>query len=124
MKRPKAAVADTTAGLEKNPDSCKGYKIRAKANRMLGKYAEANSDFSECQKIDYDDGIVDVHAYCTKRNMWLIKKEGKEYRAGMVEKAEAEAAKQAAVPTAREKREAEAKAKAAKAGYTPSTAAH
>jgi suppressor of tumorigenicity protein 13 len=122
MKRPNAAVADTTAALEKNPDSCKGYKIRAKANRMLGKYSEANVDFSEAQKIDYDDDIVDVHAYCTKRNMWLIKKEGKEYRAKMAEKAEEAAAKAAKVPSAREKREAEAKEKAAKMGYTPSTA--
>jgi len=122
LKRPNAAVSDTTAALEKNPDSCKAYKIRAKALRMLGKYSEANTDFSECQKIDYDDDVVDVHAYCTKRNMWMIKKEGKEYRAGKVEQAEAEAAKKALVPTAREKREAEAKAKAAKSGYTPSTA--
>jgi len=89
---------------------------------MLGKYSEANTDFSESQKIDYDDDIVDVHAYCTKRNMRLIKMEGKEYRAGMLEKAEAAAAKKATMPTVREKREAEAKAKAAKVGYTPSTA--
>jgi len=122
MKRPNAAVSDTTAALEKNPDSCKAYKIRGKANRMLGKYSEANIDFSEAQKIDFDDAVVDVHAYCTKRNMWLIKKEGRDYRAGVVEKAEAEAAKKALMPTVREKREAEAKAKAAKAGYTPSTA--
>jgi len=122
MKRPKGAVADTTAALEKNPDSCKGYKIRAKANRMLGKYSEANVDFSEAQKIDYDDDIVGVHAYCTKRHVWLIKKEGKEYGAKIAEKLEAEAAKKALVPSVREKREAEAKAKAAKVGYTPSTA--
>jgi len=122
MKRPKAAVADTTAALAKNPDSCKGYKIRAKAHRLLGKYAEANTDFSEAQKIDYDDDIVDAHAYCTKRNMWLIKKEGKEYRAKIAEKEAEAAAKRAEIPTAREKREAEAKAKAAKVGYTPSTA--
>lgn len=89
---------------------------------MLGKYAEANSDFSECQKIDFDDDIKDVHAYCTKRNMWMIKKEGREYRAGLIKKAEEEAAKNGTTLTVREKREAEAKAKAAKMGYSPSTA--
>merc|ERR1712146_500341 len=61
MKRPKAAVIDASAALEKNPDSAKAYKIRGKAQRLLAKYAEAVDDFAQCQKIDYDDDIVDMH---------------------------------------------------------------
>merc|ERR1719408_1198723 len=73
MKRPKAAIIDASAALEKNPDSAKAYKIRGKAQRLLAKYSEAVDDFAQCQKIDYDDGIVDMHNYCTKRKVWHMK---------------------------------------------------
>merc|ERR1711924_421297 len=73
MKRCKAAILDASAALQENPDSAKAYKIRGKAYRFLGKYAEAVEDFAQCQKIDYDDAIVDMHNYCTKRKVWQMK---------------------------------------------------
>lgn len=73
MKRPNAAILDASAALQKNPDSAKAYKIRAKAYRSLGKYSEAVDDFAQCQKIDYDDSVVDMHNYCTKRKVWHMK---------------------------------------------------
>jgi tetratricopeptide (TPR) repeat protein len=73
MKRPKAAIVDTTAALKKNPDSAKAYKIRGKAHRFLSKWVEAVDDFAQCQQIDFDDAIADMHKYCTKRKVWHMK---------------------------------------------------
>jgi tetratricopeptide (TPR) repeat protein len=89
MKRPRAAVLDASAALDKNPDSAKAYKIRGKAQRLLGKYAEAVDDFAQCQKIDYDDSIVDMHNYCTKRKMWHMKMNARKEREEAAAAAEA-----------------------------------
>jgi len=75
MKRPKAAIVDATAALKKNPDSAKAYKIRGKAFRLLSKWSEAVEDFAQCQQIDFDDSIADMHKYCTKRKVWHQKME-------------------------------------------------
>jgi len=73
LKRPRAAVADADAALKKNPDSAKAYKLRGKAYRYLSDWERAVEDFSQCQKIDYDDAVADMHKYCTKRKVWYAK---------------------------------------------------
>jgi tetratricopeptide (TPR) repeat protein len=73
MKRPNAAMVDAAAALKKNPDSAKAYKLRGKAYRFLSKWSEAVDDFAQCQQIDFDDAIADMHKYCTKRKVWHMK---------------------------------------------------
>mmetsp|Transcript_55798 Transcript_55798/g.173145 ORF Transcript_55798/g.173145 Transcript_55798/m.173145 type:complete len:276 (-) Transcript_55798:117-944(-) len=74
MKRPKAAILDATAALAKNPDSAKAYRLRAKAHRYLSMWDEAVVDFANCQKIDYDDDLKEVHEFCNRRKKWHAKK--------------------------------------------------
>jgi len=127
MKRPKAAIIDTTAAIKKNPDSAKAFKIRGKAHRLLSHWDEAVADFAQCQQIDFDDSIVDVHKYCTTRKVWhskmAIRKTQREAREAKAAEEEAAAAKKAAEKAAEEeaaakkkaKKEAKAAAEAAKA---------
>merc|ERR1712217_602400 len=74
QKRYKAVVADATLALKLNPDSAKAYRARGKARRFLGEYEGSEADFQQAQKIDYDDGVVDLHAYVKKRCEKLRKK--------------------------------------------------
>lgn len=67
LKRPAAAEADAAAAVSVNPDSAKAYKLRGKARRYLGDYAGACEDLNTAQKLDYDDGAADLHAYVQKR---------------------------------------------------------
>ena len=67
LKRPTAAALDASAALDANPDSAKAYKLRAKAKRMLGDYDGASADFGQAQRIDFDDSIIDLQAYVSKR---------------------------------------------------------
>mmetsp|Transcript_50982 Transcript_50982/g.157804 ORF Transcript_50982/g.157804 Transcript_50982/m.157804 type:complete len:276 (+) Transcript_50982:73-900(+) len=78
MKRPKAAILDATAALAKNPDSAKAYRLRAKAHRYLSMWDEAVVDFANCQKIDYDDDLKEVHEFCNRRKKWHAKKKALE----------------------------------------------
>merc|ERR1711957_808135 len=127
MKRPLAAKADATAALKKNSDSAKALKLKGKACRHLSLWDEAVADFAKAQSIDYDDDVVDMHKFCTKRKTWYVKTAA---RAENVEKkaqadaaaAEAEAKKAAAKEAkdaqaakekaSQERREAREKAKA------------
>merc|ERR1712217_859654 len=68
-----AAIIDAAAALKKNPDSAKAYKLRGKAYRFLSKWSEAVDDFAQCQQIDFDDAIADMHKYCTRRKVWHMK---------------------------------------------------
>merc|ERR1712066_182314 len=68
QKRYKAVVADATLALKLNPDSAKAYRARGKARRFLGEYEGSETDFQQAQKIDYDDGVVDLHQYV--KNRW------------------------------------------------------
>lgn len=67
QKRWKAAVADATLALSLNPDSAKAYRVRGKAYRFLGNYEGSTADFAQAQKIDYDEGVADMHKYVEKR---------------------------------------------------------
>eukprot|EP00930_Biecheleria_cincta_P073234 TRINITY_DN60548_c0_g1_i1.p1 TRINITY_DN60548_c0_g1~~TRINITY_DN60548_c0_g1_i1.p1 ORF type:complete len:331 (-),score=93.32 TRINITY_DN60548_c0_g1_i1:332-1201(-) len=67
QKRYKAAAADASAALELNPDSAKAYRVRGKARRLLGDYEGSSTDLSQAQKIDYDDGVADLHTWVHKR---------------------------------------------------------
>ncbi|RQX75754.1 Hsp70 interacting protein HIP [Toxoplasma gondii CAST] len=60
LKRPVACIRDCDEALKLNPDSARAYKIRGKANRLLGKWREAHSDLDMGQKIDYDEGLWDM----------------------------------------------------------------
>jgi tetratricopeptide (TPR) repeat protein len=91
QKRYKAAIADATLALKLNPDSAKAYRIRAKANRLLGEYEASASDFSQAQGIDYDDGVKDMHDYVKRRWEKIQLKAKQDAKAAA--KAEAEAAK-------------------------------
>jgi len=73
MKRPHAAMADATAALKKNPDSAKALKLRGKAGRFLSMWEQAVADFAKAQAIDYDDDVVDMHKFCTRRKTWYAK---------------------------------------------------
>eukprot|EP00418_Pyrodinium_bahamense_P082294 CAMPEP_0179055898 /NCGR_PEP_ID=MMETSP0796-20121207/23536_1 /TAXON_ID=73915 /ORGANISM="Pyrodinium bahamense, Strain pbaha01" /LENGTH=273 /DNA_ID=CAMNT_0020752561 /DNA_START=74 /DNA_END=895 /DNA_ORIENTATION=+ len=67
QKRYRAAAADATLALRLNPDSAKAYRARGKARRFLGEYEGSAADLSQAQKIDYDDGVADMHTYVQKR---------------------------------------------------------
>uniref|UniRef100_A0A7S4Q8V0 Ubiquitin-like domain-containing protein n=1 Tax=Alexandrium monilatum TaxID=311494 RepID=A0A7S4Q8V0_9DINO len=67
QKRYRAAAEDATLALKLNPDSAKAYRARGKARRFLGEYEGSAADFSQAQKIDYDDGVADMHQYVQKR---------------------------------------------------------
>jgi len=67
QKRYKAAIADATLALKLNPDSAKAFRARGKARRVLGEYEGSSADLSQAQKIDYDDGVADMHQYVQKR---------------------------------------------------------
>mmetsp|Transcript_109744 Transcript_109744/g.342061 ORF Transcript_109744/g.342061 Transcript_109744/m.342061 type:complete len:279 (-) Transcript_109744:36-872(-) len=67
QKRFRAAIEDATLALRLNPDSGKAYRVRGKARRFLGEYEGSSADLSQAQKIDYDDGVADVHQYVQKR---------------------------------------------------------
>lgn len=70
LKRPSGAVADATAALSLNPDSCKAYRIRGKALRQVGEYERALEDLGQAQRIDYDDAAEEMlkwlQARCNK----------------------------------------------------------
>merc|ERR1740130_334688 len=55
LGRLNAVVNDCTAALVVNPDSAKAFKTRARAYVKLEKWVEANADFSQGLKIDYDE---------------------------------------------------------------------
>jgi len=74
QKRYKAVVADATVALELNPDSAKAYRARGKARRFLGEYEGAAADLSQAQRIDYDDGVAEMHQYLDKRLAKLLLK--------------------------------------------------
>jgi suppressor of tumorigenicity protein 13 len=85
LKRPKAAASDASAALEINPDSGKAYKIRGKARRYLGDYEGAKADLDQAQRIDYDDGVADMHTYVTKRLAKLTLKAQQDAKAAAAE---------------------------------------
>jgi suppressor of tumorigenicity protein 13 len=58
QKKPNAAIRDANRALELNPDSSRGFKIRGKARRYLGKYLEAHYDLSQGNSLDWDDSTV------------------------------------------------------------------
>merc|ERR1712176_827339 len=82
QKRYRAAVADATLALELNPDSAKGYRARGKARRFIGEYEGSSSDFAQAQKIDYDDGVADMHSYVKKRWEKIQLKKKQDAKAG------------------------------------------
>ena len=49
LRRPRAAVADCDAAIEKNPDSVKALKTRGKARRALGEWTGALQDLAAAQ---------------------------------------------------------------------------
>ncbi|THU61704.1 hypothetical protein C4D60_Mb07t26120 [Musa balbisiana] len=60
LRKPNAAIRDSDAALQINPDSAKGYKYRGMAKAMLGQWEEAASDLHVASKLDYDEEINSV----------------------------------------------------------------
>ncbi|PFH38549.1 Hsp70 interacting protein HIP [Besnoitia besnoiti] len=60
LRRPVACIRDCDEALKLNPDNARAYKIRGKANRLLGKWREAHSDLDMGQKLDYDEALWDM----------------------------------------------------------------
>jgi len=74
QKRYKAAIGDATSALALNQDSAKAYRVRGKARRFLGEYEGSAADFSQAQKIDYDDGVAEMDDYVKKRTAKIAKR--------------------------------------------------
>jgi len=74
QKRYRAAIGDATSALVLNPDSAKAYRVRGKARRFIGEYEASAADFSQAQKIDYDDGVAEMDDYVKKRTAKINKR--------------------------------------------------
>lgn len=55
LQKPNAAIRDADKALEFNPDQPLAYKIRGRANRLLGNWEEAAHDLATACKLDYTD---------------------------------------------------------------------
>jgi len=87
QKRYKAAIEDATSALTLNPDSAKAYRARAKARRFMGDYEASAADFSQAQKIDYDDGVAEMDDYVKKRTAKINKRAKQDAAAAAAESA-------------------------------------
>ena len=67
MKKPVAAIRDADEALKINPDSAKAYKVRGKAEAMLGRWQEAAKDLGCAQRIDYDEDTYEVQKKVTEK---------------------------------------------------------
>lgn len=75
------AHRDADHAIKLNPDSAKGFKVRGKANRALGKYVpishahtdtpfryeDALKDLATGQRIDFDDGSVELMKFLEQK---------------------------------------------------------
>lgn len=59
LERYEAAVRDCDLALAQNPDSAKALRVRGKAHKAQGRYAQALADLSASQQIDFDEGTVE-----------------------------------------------------------------
>lgn len=55
LEKPNAAIRDANRALEFNPDQALAYKIRGRANRLLGNWEDAAKDLAMACKLDYTD---------------------------------------------------------------------
>lgn len=67
MKRPNAAISDCSVAIRINPDSAKPYKVRGKAYRFLGKYAEAYTDLCKACQLDWDETSAEMIKFLQPR---------------------------------------------------------
>jgi len=74
MKKPNAAIRDCNTAIKIAPDSAKGYKIRGRANRLLGNYEAALRDYQQGQKLDFDDNTKKLEAEIKPRADKIIAK--------------------------------------------------
>eukprot|EP01118_Nematostelium_gracile_P006905 TRINITY_DN2231_c0_g1_i1.p1 TRINITY_DN2231_c0_g1~~TRINITY_DN2231_c0_g1_i1.p1 ORF type:complete len:319 (+),score=133.34 TRINITY_DN2231_c0_g1_i1:57-959(+) len=108
LKRPNAAIRDCDAAIKINPDSAKPYKIRGRANRVLGNYEVALRDVQQGQKLDFDETTQKLEAELKPRAEVFIQKkleaerearekekQEREERIKKVQEARAEAARKA-----------------------------
>ena len=75
MKKPLAAIRDADEALKVNPDSAKAFKVRGKANALLGRWKEAAKDLGDAQRIDYDEDTYEVQKKVTEKVAVGAKKE-------------------------------------------------
>jgi len=55
INKPVAAIRDCDKAISINPDSAQAYKFRGRANRLLGRWLNAQRDLAMACKLDYDD---------------------------------------------------------------------
>uniref|UniRef100_A0A6B2L6Q3 Hsp70-interacting protein N-terminal domain-containing protein n=1 Tax=Arcella intermedia TaxID=1963864 RepID=A0A6B2L6Q3_9EUKA len=92
LKRPNAAIHDANRALELNPDSGKALKIRGKARRFLGKYAEAFYDLQQGNLLDFDEQTDKIIKDIKERAEAAIHKQRKEEEKKRIENLKREAA--------------------------------
>lgn len=67
QRRPRAAIQDSAAAINMNPDCGMAYRIRGIAYRRLGQWEEANRDITQAQKVDFDENTAVVHNFVALR---------------------------------------------------------
>jgi suppressor of tumorigenicity protein 13 len=67
LRKPNAAVRDCSVAIELNPDSAKAWKVRGRARRFLGQYADAKRDLQTGNRLDFDEGSFEVQKWLEDR---------------------------------------------------------
>lgn len=67
LKRPLAAVRDCSVALKINPNLIKAYRIRGISHRRLGHWRRSHRDFSQAQKLDFDDSTATIHKFVASK---------------------------------------------------------
>jgi len=80
MKKPNAAIRDCNQAIKIAPDSAKGYKMRGRANRLLGNYEAALRDYQQGQKLDFDENTKKLESEIKPRAEALLSRKAKEER--------------------------------------------
>jgi len=61
LKRPCACISDCDAALAVNPNNARAYRVRGRANRLIGNWERAHADLGQAQSLDFDSfGDADV----------------------------------------------------------------
>jgi len=60
LKKPVSAIRDADVALRINPDSATAYRVRGRANVLLGRWENAVSDLQAANMRDYDQDINDL----------------------------------------------------------------
>merc|ERR1719272_2344024 len=115
VKQPLAAIKDSDAVLDRNPDSAAGYKWRGRGYQMTGDWDKAFKDMSKAQAVDFDDETYDWIA-AVKKNANAIREDTRKHERLVAERDVRE--------KTRRKKKATREYERAKAASTPSGGAY